>query len=181
VGLHRRDDSPHWIIEFVYRGVRYKRSSGVSRRTEAQAIEATWREELRQAALHGPTVRMTLSEALERYYHSVLEPRGKPESARRHLAVGALAALRTPVSTGLRWPAHERDPWPLRAHCLQLAAASSSNPCGVSAEPAMRRRHVRAALRRCPESERPFPLARARWGLRNRCGEPPAAPPAAST
>ncbi|HBZ69528.1 MAG TPA: hypothetical protein DEP35_07280 [Deltaproteobacteria bacterium] len=83
--VYRRDRSPHWVIEFEYQGLRYRRSSGTSRKSKALSIEAKWRQELLDEAIHGRREPLALSQALERYYKSVLLPRGKLASAKRHL------------------------------------------------------------------------------------------------
>lgn len=42
--IYKRDTSPHWVIEFTFRGKRYRKSSGTS--NKAKAIERRWRKEL---------------------------------------------------------------------------------------------------------------------------------------
>jgi integrase len=75
MSVTRRPDSPHWVIEFEYRGKRYKRSSGTAKKALAVKIEAQWREELEAQVLDGKPVSMSLGEAAGRYHRTVLRPR----------------------------------------------------------------------------------------------------------
>ncbi len=73
MGVHKRGDSPYWVIDFVYRGERHKFSSGTASKREAQAQEAKHREELRGQAVHGKVLDLTLAEAAKRYAATVVK------------------------------------------------------------------------------------------------------------
>lgn len=71
------------LIDFVYKGQRYKRSSGTTIKAEAQALEAEWRKELKEQALFGKAPDMTLAGATKRYVLTVI----RPKAIKHHLDV----------------------------------------------------------------------------------------------
>ncbi len=65
---YRQKGSPHWYISLTSgSGRRLKRSSGTADRREAVALEAKWREELRQQAVWGAPARLSIAEMLNRF------------------------------------------------------------------------------------------------------------------
>ncbi|MGE4279512.1 MAG: tyrosine-type recombinase/integrase [Magnetospirillum sp.] len=81
--IYKRDTSPHWLIEFTFRGKRYRKSSGTSNKAKAEAIERRWRKELEDLELLGKPREMTLGDALDRYRDTVIRTKGKPKAAQR--------------------------------------------------------------------------------------------------
>ena len=82
MGITRAAEGLNWIIEFVYRGQRYRRSSGTRDAAEARLIESKWRLQLREEAEFGRSAtssQMTLDDAITRYVDEVV----KPTAARR--------------------------------------------------------------------------------------------------
>ena len=82
MGITRAADGINRVIEFVYRGTRYRRSSGTSDAAAARLIEANWRLRLREKAKFGRSgvaSEFTLDEAITKYVTTVV----KPSQARR--------------------------------------------------------------------------------------------------
>lgn len=68
---YRQKGSPYWYVSLTSRsGARLKRSSGTTDRREAVALEAKWREELRQQEVWGTPPRLSISELLRRFLTS---------------------------------------------------------------------------------------------------------------
>ncbi len=83
MSLYQR--GPIWWYEFVIRGNRYRKSTRVTTKREARAIEAD--DRARIEAQHAKGMRsLLLSEGLERYYSERLAPRSpRPETARKNV------------------------------------------------------------------------------------------------
>lgn len=93
MGITRAADGTNWVIEFVYRGMRYRRSSGTSDAAAARLIEANWRLWLREEAEFGRSgvaSELTLDEAITKYITTVV----KPSQARRRGGSTVGCALR---------------------------------------------------------------------------------------
>jgi len=93
MGITRAADGTNWVIEFVFRGMRYRRSSGTSDAAAARLIEAKWRLRLREEAEFGRSgvaSELTLDEAITKYITTVV----KPSQARRRGGSTVGCALR---------------------------------------------------------------------------------------
>lgn len=78
----RRGDSPYYVIDFVYKGRRYKKSASTRIKAEAIAMEAEMRKKLKAEDRFGPTTDITFGEAATRYLETVIAPRGRPKQTR---------------------------------------------------------------------------------------------------
>ena len=74
--VYKQSNSPNWLIEFVIDGRRFRRSSGTPIKRTAEALERKWRQEIVEGKhqIKAP-VRMTLGEATDRYYRTVICPK----------------------------------------------------------------------------------------------------------
>jgi integrase len=80
VSVYKQPKSPHWLIEVQIEGRRFRRSSKTTSKREAQAIERAWRAELEAPeTVEAPP--LLLGDALDRYFHTVIEPRNPRRSA----------------------------------------------------------------------------------------------------
>ena len=77
--IYKRDNSPHWIIEFTFRGQRYRKASGTSSKLKAEAIERKWRQELEDLELLGKPREMTLGEALNQQFKLLAYIKADPD------------------------------------------------------------------------------------------------------
>ncbi|MFQ5971290.1 MAG: tyrosine-type recombinase/integrase [Alphaproteobacteria bacterium] len=75
------------MIEFVHNGVRFKKSSRTRSKRKAQELERQWRSQLFDHAVLGKTASMTLDEALDRYWSTVILPKGRKRSAQNTLYI----------------------------------------------------------------------------------------------
>lgn len=89
----KRAGSPYWQIEFEFDGQRVRRSSGTSRKRDAEELERQWRKELHDQLIMGKVAPMSLAEAIDRYFDTVVHPKGNRDAAARELY--ALNQLRT--------------------------------------------------------------------------------------
>lgn len=71
MAVYQRPGSPNWVIEFEYQGQRIRRSSGTDKKREAQEVERNLRQQLKQQAILGKHVDMTLADAIKRYAATV--------------------------------------------------------------------------------------------------------------
>lgn len=85
--VFKRDGSEFWWIEFQYKGERYRRSSESTSKRKAEELERKWREELRATALLGKIPELAWGDAVDRYFKTVIEPRGNEGAAKRDLYV----------------------------------------------------------------------------------------------
>ena len=100
MSVYKRSESPHWLIEFTFRGKRYRKSAETASKAKAEAIERKWRKELEDLELLGKPREMTLGEALDRYRDTVICTKGKPKAARREEY--ALAVIKRGLGEKLR-------------------------------------------------------------------------------
>ncbi len=77
--------SPNWIIEFTYKGKRFRKSSKTSNKRKALEIERRWRSEIFDHHVHGTVASMSLGDAVERYWTTVILPKGKKLTAKNTL------------------------------------------------------------------------------------------------
>lgn len=92
----KRANSPYWQIEFEFDGQRVRRSSGTSRKRDAEELERQWRKELHDQLMMGKVAPMSLAEAIDRYFDTVVKPKGNKGAATRELY--ALNQLRDGLS-----------------------------------------------------------------------------------
>ncbi|MDQ2104569.1 tyrosine-type recombinase/integrase [Azospirillum isscasi] len=85
--VFKRDGSEFWWIEFQYKGERYRRSSESTSKRKAEEMERKWREELRATALLGKIPELAWEDAIDRYFETVVKPRGNKSAAKRDLYV----------------------------------------------------------------------------------------------
>jgi len=81
----KRSGSANWLIEFNYLGETVRRSSGTPSKSKARELEAEWRRQIHDRVKAGKAPSITLGEAIDRYYQTVLEPDGKPATLRAAL------------------------------------------------------------------------------------------------
>lgn len=81
--LYKRPGSDVWHIEFEFQGKRHRRSSGTTSKRKAEEVERKWRTELHSRHVMGVVADISLSDALDRYFTSVVAPRGNESAAKR--------------------------------------------------------------------------------------------------
>ena len=89
----KRNGSANWLIEFTYLGETVRRSSGTPSKSQARELEAEWRRQIHDRVKAGKAPSITLGEAIDRYYLTVLEPDGKPDTLKA--ALYSLNQIRT--------------------------------------------------------------------------------------
>lgn len=101
---YRQKGSPYWYVSLTSRsGTRLKRSSGTTDRREAVALEAKWREELRQQEVWGAPPRLSIAELLNRFLaahttkRSARSDRIRAVTLLQHLGDGDSYALDRPA------------------------------------------------------------------------------------
>jgi len=77
VTLFKRADSPNWIVEFQYLGQTVRQSSKTPSKVTAKAIEDRLRREIQERVASGKLPTIPFEEAVDRYYRTILLPRGK--------------------------------------------------------------------------------------------------------
>jgi integrase len=108
MAVYKRPGSDFWQVEFEYKGKRVRRSSGTTKKRDAEELERKWRKELHDQLMMGHVADMSLGEAIDRYYDAVIAPRGNKDVSKRELYVfnqiredlgadTALRALTAPV------------------------------------------------------------------------------------
>jgi len=83
--VFRRIGSPNWMIEFRYLGQTVRRSSGTPSRAKAKDLEQRWRSEIHDRVAAGKLPTITFGDAIDRYYQTVLLPKGKPRTRAKDL------------------------------------------------------------------------------------------------
>lgn len=96
--VFKRDGSPHWFIEFTFKGHKVRQSSGMTKKSDAKEFESILRQELKNQMLLGKVATMNLGEAIDRYYDGVIAPKGNVGVAKRELY--ALNQLRKALGAG---------------------------------------------------------------------------------
>ena len=81
--VYKQPKSPYWLIEVHIGGRRFRRSSKTTSKRKALVLEWEWRKELSAPAAPESEQPMLISEALDRYFHSVVQPRNRPKNAAR--------------------------------------------------------------------------------------------------
>jgi len=85
--VYRRAGSPNWMIEFRYRGQTVRRSSGTPSKAKAKDLEQQWRREIHDRLIAGKQPSISFGDAIDRYYETVLLPRGKPQARAKDLYI----------------------------------------------------------------------------------------------
>ncbi|MBF0335700.1 MAG: site-specific integrase [Alphaproteobacteria bacterium] len=85
MAVFKRAGSPNWLIEFTFKGHKVRQSSGTTRKREAEERERILRQELKSRLLLGKVAAMSLGEAVDRYYDTVVLPKGNVGVAKREL------------------------------------------------------------------------------------------------
>ncbi|HXP74104.1 MAG TPA: tyrosine-type recombinase/integrase [Stellaceae bacterium] len=83
--IHQRTGSPNWMIEFQYLGQKVRRSSATPSRSKARELEQQWRREIHDRVAAGKLPTISLADAIDRYYQTVLLPQGKPKTRAKDL------------------------------------------------------------------------------------------------
>ena len=83
MAIYKRKGSQVWQIEIKHGDHRIRRSSGTKNKRDAEELARRWEEELHGQLVMGRPVEMTLGEAIERYYTTILLPKGNPRTAKR--------------------------------------------------------------------------------------------------
>jgi integrase len=92
MAVFKREGTPHWQIEFTFKGQKVRQSSGTSKKREAEERERILRQELKEQLLLGKVADMSFGQAVDRYYDGVVLPKGNVLVAKRELY--ALSQLR---------------------------------------------------------------------------------------
>jgi integrase len=85
MAVFKREGSPHWQIEFTFKGNKVRQSSGTAKKRDAEERERILRQELKEQVLLGKVAEMSLGEAIDRYYDGVVIPKGNVNVAKREL------------------------------------------------------------------------------------------------
>ncbi|HIJ63668.1 MAG TPA: site-specific integrase [Rhodospirillaceae bacterium] len=85
MAVFKREGTPHWQIEFTFKGEKVRQSSGTSKKREAEERERILRQELKEQLLLGKVAEMSLGQAVDRYYDGVVVPKGNIAVATREL------------------------------------------------------------------------------------------------
>jgi len=83
MAIYKRKGSKVWQIEIKHGPHRIRKSSGTKNRRDAEELARRWEEELHGQLVMGRPVDMTLGEAVERYYTTILLPKNNPTAAQR--------------------------------------------------------------------------------------------------
>ncbi|MDE2165918.1 MAG: site-specific integrase [Alphaproteobacteria bacterium] len=75
--VFKRADSPNWFIEFQYLGQTVRQSSGTPSKATAKALEQRLRREIQDRVAAGKLPTILFGDAIDRYFDTVLSPRGK--------------------------------------------------------------------------------------------------------
>ena len=81
--VYKQPNSNNWLVEFKVDGKRYRRSSGTNIKRKAIRIEEKWRQEIHEGKhLIGVVKALTLEEAADRYFKSVILPKDSREKSK---------------------------------------------------------------------------------------------------
>ena len=75
--VYKRADSPNWFIEFRCLGQTVRRTSGTPSKVKAKALEERLRREIQDRVAAGKLPTIPFGEAIDRYFETILSPRGK--------------------------------------------------------------------------------------------------------
>jgi integrase len=85
MAVFKREGSPHWFIEFTFKGQKVRQSSGTPKKRDAEERERILRQELKEQLLLGKVAEMSFGQAVDRYYDGVVLPKGNVGVATREL------------------------------------------------------------------------------------------------
>lgn len=77
MAVFKRADSPNWFIEFQCLGQTVRRTSGTPSKVHAKALEERLRREIQDRIAAGKLPTIPFGEAIDRYFETILSPRGK--------------------------------------------------------------------------------------------------------
>jgi len=81
--VYKQPNSRNWLIEFKVDGRRYRRSSGTTVKRKAIRLEEKWRQEIHDGKHHiGKAQSLTIEEAADRYYLTVIRPNNSREKSK---------------------------------------------------------------------------------------------------
>ncbi len=83
--VFKRADSSNWMIEFRYLGEHVRQTSATSSKAKAKELETQWRREIHDRKAVGKLPSITLGTAIDRYFDTVLVPKGKPKTRKKDL------------------------------------------------------------------------------------------------
>lgn len=83
MAVYKRKGTSIYQIEVKYNGHRVRKSSGTKSKRKAQELERRWMEELHNQVVMGRPTQMSLGEAAERYYNTIILPKSNPRVASR--------------------------------------------------------------------------------------------------
>lgn len=113
MAVYKRKGTSIYQIEVKHNGHRVRKSSGTKCKRKAKELERRWLEELHDQVVMGRPAEMSLGEAAERYYNTIILPKSNPRVASREKymlekmtsALGKevpLQLLKSPVITKFR-------------------------------------------------------------------------------
>ncbi|WP_417790241.1 tyrosine-type recombinase/integrase [Terasakiella pusilla] len=83
MAVYKRKGTSIYQIEIKHNGHRIRKSSGTKSKRKAQELERRWMEELHDQVVMGRPAEMSLGEAAERYYNTIILPKSNPRVASR--------------------------------------------------------------------------------------------------
>ena len=104
--VYKQETSRYWLIEFVVENRRYRRSSSTTVKRTAEALERKWRQEVHEGRFRRRELKpMTLGEAADRYYETIIAPRPT-----RKKSMSSIAPLirRTKSTSPVSWRESKR-------------------------------------------------------------------------
>lgn len=90
--VYKRADSSNWFIEFQCLGQTVRRTSGTPSKVNAKALEERLRREIQDRVAAGKLPTIPFGEAIDRYFETILAPRGRDKVRAKDIYV--LAKLR---------------------------------------------------------------------------------------
>ena len=75
------------MIEFQFQGQRVRQSSGTPSKTKAKELEQQWRRDIHDRLIAGKRPTISFGDAVDRYYQTVLLPRGNPAARAKDLYI----------------------------------------------------------------------------------------------
>ncbi len=96
--VYKRADSPNWFIEFQCLGQTVRRTSGTPSKVQAKALEQRLRREIQDRIAAGKLPTIPFGDAIDRYFETVLAPRGRDKVRAKDIYV--LAKLRARFGEG---------------------------------------------------------------------------------
>jgi integrase len=95
MSVNRRGNSDVFHYEFQYKGNRYRGTTGLTSKRKAQQFEENLKRQIRERVNLDVREDMTWGEAIDRYWDTVIFPKGNKEAAKNYL--GVLIRLRSEI------------------------------------------------------------------------------------